>query len=288
VNKLGPVPVGNSNPVRVMGILNLSQESFYKKSIKITKEEITETVKKMEDEGADFIDVGGMSTAPYHFTDISEKIEAKRITDGLKIIQNKTNLPISVDTCRATVAAQSLEFGAEIINDISGLKYDKKMIDVVRIYDPSLVLCAFSKKIVTRNQIAKTRELLKHSINLAKSARISTAKIVLDPAIGFFRKSGKGSFFTKINSNWIQRDLSLLANLKSIRQEQPILVSVSNKSFIGKIMNKKNPLDRLSGSLASEVVAVINGADIIRTHNVRETLGIIRTIKKLSHLDKSL
>jgi dihydropteroate synthase len=150
------------------------------------------------------------------------------------------------------------------------------------------VLCAFSKKIVTRNQIVKTRELLKHSINLAKSARISTTKIVLDPAIGFFRKSGKGSFFTKINSNWIQRDLSLLANLKSIRQEQPILVSVSNKSFIGKIMNKKNPLDRLSGSLASEVVAVINGANIIRTHNIRETLSIIRTIKKLSRLDKSL
>jgi len=126
VNKLGPVPVGDSNPVRVMGILNLSQESFYKKSIKITKQEITETVKEMEDDGADFIDVGGMSTAPYHFTNISEKIEAKRIADGLKIIQNKTNLPISVDTCRASVAAQALEFGAEIINDISGLKYDKK------------------------------------------------------------------------------------------------------------------------------------------------------------------
>ncbi|MFB3114003.1 MAG: dihydropteroate synthase, partial [Nitrosopumilaceae archaeon] len=103
-----------------MGILNVSPESFYKKSIKTKRNEITETVKKMEDQGADFIDVGGMSTAPYLSTIISEKIEAKRIMDAIKIIQNKTNLPISVDTCRASVAVQALELDSEIINDISG------------------------------------------------------------------------------------------------------------------------------------------------------------------------
>ncbi|MCH7941065.1 MAG: dihydropteroate synthase [Thaumarchaeota archaeon] len=271
-----------------MGILNVSPESFYKKSVKTKRNEITETVKKMEDQGADFIDVGGMSTAPYLSTIISEKIEAKRIMDAIKIIQNKTNLPISVDTCRASVAVQALELGSEIINDISGLKYDRQMIDVVRIYEPDLILCAFSKNLVTGNQVKKTKELLKQSLKLAKSSGISSKKIVLDPAIGFFRKIGKGPFFTKINSHWLQRDLSILANLKSIKQNQPLLVSVSNKSFLGKIMNKKNPSDRLPGSLATEVLAVINGADIIRTHNVRETHSIVSIAKKLSRLDKSL
>ena len=288
MNKLASIAVGGSNPVRIMGILNVSPESFYKKSIKTKRNEITETVKKMEDQGADFIDVGGMSTAPYLSTIISEKIEAKRITDAIKIIQNKTNLPISVDTCRASVAVQALELDSEIINDISGLKYDRQMIDVVRIYEPDLILCAFSKNLVTGNQVKKTKELLKQSLKLAKSSGISSKKIVLDPAIGFFRKIGKGPFFTKINSHWLQRDLSILANLKSIKQNQPLLVSVSNKSFLGKIMNKKNPSDRLPGSLAAEVLAVINGADIIRTHNVRETHSIVSIAKKLSRLDKSL
>lgn len=288
MNKLASIAVGGSNPVRIMGILNVSPESFYKKSIKTKRNEITETVKKMEDQGADFIDVGGMSTAPYLSTIISEKIEAKRITDAIKIIQNKTNLPISVDTCRASVAVQALELDSEIINDISGLKYDRQMIDVVRIYEPDLILCAFSKNLVTGNQVKKTKELLKQSLKLAKSSGISSKKIVLDPAIGFFRKIGKGPFFTKINSDWLQRDLSILANLKSIKQNQPLLVSVSNKSFLGKIMNKKNPSDRLPGSLAAEVLAVINGADIIRTHNVKETHSIVSIAKKLSRLDKSL
>ncbi len=288
MNKLGPVPLGDSNPVRIMGILNISPESFYKKSIKTTRQEISETVKKMENQGADFVDVGGMSTAPYISTIISEKTEAKRITDAVKIIQNKTNLPISVDTCRSSVAVQALELGVDIINDISGLKYDRQMIDVLRIYDPSLVLCAFSKKLVRGNQILKTKELLNESLKLAKLAGVSIKKIVLDPAIGFFRKSGKGPFFTKINSEWLERDLSLLVNLKSIKQNQPVLVSVSNKSFIGKIMNKKNPADRLPGSLTAEVVAVINGANIIRTHNIIETRSVVSTVKKLCRLDKSL
>lgn len=288
MNKLASIPVGNSNPVRIMGILNVSPESFYKKSIKTKKNEISETVKKMEEQGANFIDVGGMSTAPYLSTTVSEKTEAKRIIDAITIIQNKTNLPISVDTCRASVAVQALELGVDIINDISGLKYDQKMIDVVRIYEPDLILCAYSKHMVTGNQVIKTKELLKQSMNLAKSVGISSENIVLDPAIGFFRKSGKGHFFTKINSNWLQRDLSILRNLKSIKQSQPLLVSVSNKSFIGKILNKKNPKDRLPGSLAAEVLAVINGADIIRTHNVKETFGLVSITKKLLRLDKSL
>ena len=288
VNKLGSVGVGSSNPVRIMGILNTSPESFYKKSIKTTKQNIKDTIKIMESDGADFIDVGGMSTAPYLSTIISEKTEAKRITNAIKIIQNSSNLPISIDTCRSSVAQRAFEEGAEILNDVTGLKYDSRILKTLEKYNPSVIICAYSNKLVQGNQINVTKKLLKQSLALAKSSKISSKRIVLDPAIGFFRKTGKGSFFTKINSNWISRDLLVLQNLKSIKQGYPILVSVSNKSFIGKILNKPDPSDRLSGSLASEAFSVINGADIIRTHNVKETKDIVTITQRLIRTNKSL
>ena len=242
----------------------------------------------METDGADFIDVGGMSTAPYLSTTVSEKIETKRVLDAVKIIQNASNLPISVDTCRASVAKIVLENGVEIINDISGLKYDPKMIDVIKNYNPSLILCAFSSKTVTGNHITVTKKLFQESLTLAKKAKIPFTRIVLDPAIGFFRKSGKGSFFTKIQSDWLERDLLLIQNLKSVKQHHPILISVSNKSFIGKLLGKENPSDRLFGSIAAEVVSVINGADIIRTHNVSQTKDAVKIASKLSRSHKGL
>ena len=268
VNKLGAIPVGDSNPVRFMGILNTSSESFYKKSISISKQRISDAVYRMEAEGADFIDVGGMSTAPYLATMISEKIEISRIIKAIKIIQQISNLPISVDTCRAGVAKEALELGVDIINDVTGLKHDPRMPKTIEKYCPSLVLCAYSKKIMTGNQLHNVKQLLNESLEIAKSVNIPKTKIVLDPAIGFFRKKGMGDFFTKINSDWFKRDLLILKNLKSIKSGRPILVSVSNKSFIGKILKKENPSDRLFGSLAAEVISVLNGANIIRTHNV--------------------
>ena len=282
VNKLGTVPVGNSNTVRIMGILNTSPESFYKKSISISRQRIVDTVHRMEDEGADFIDVGGMSTAPYLSTMVSEKVEASRIIKAIKIIQRISNLPISVDTCRAMVAREALELGVDIINDVTGLKYDPIMPKIIEKYCPSLVLCAFSKKLTIGNQLLKTKNLLKASLEIAKSANIPRTKIVLDPAIGFFRKKGRGVIFTKINSDWVKRDLLILKNLKSFKLNAPILVSVSNKSFIGKILKKENPTDRLSGSLAAEIVSVLNGADVIRTHNVGQTKNAVAIAQKLS------
>jgi len=283
VSKLGSISVGNSNPVRIMGILNLSPESFFKKSIATNKEMIANKTRQMEEEGADFIDVGGMSTAPYLKTTISQKTESDRITGAIKIIQRLSNLPISVDTCRSEVAKSALELGVDIINDISGLKYDKDMPRIVEKYDPSLVLCAFSKNLIKGNQIIQTRKLLRESITIAKSAHVSDNHIVVDPAIGFFRKKGKGEFFTRINSDWVKRDLLILNNLRLVKLKHPLLVSVSRKSFIGNLLQIKNTDDRLYGSLAAESIAVLNGADIIRTHNVKETRQAITIAQKLSH-----
>ena len=281
MTQIANVGVGGKNPVRIMGILNTSPESFYKKSITTKKNDIKNSIKQMEIEGADFIDIGGMSTAPYLSTIISEKVETRRILDAIKIVQNISNLPISIDTCRSNVAKNALEHGVDIINDISGLKFDKNMKAVISKFNPSLILCAYSSKSVSGNDVILTKKLLSESLKIVKKSNISSKKIVLDPAIGFFRKTGKGKFFTKIKSDWVKRDLSIIKNLKSLKQNYPILISASNKSFIGKILGKENPSDRLFGSIAAETISVIYGADIIRTHNVGATKDAITIASKL-------
>ena len=125
-------------------------------------------------------------------------------------------------------------------------------------------------------------------MSITKKVNFPSSKIVLDPAIGFFRKSGKGQFFTKIRSDWFERDLKVLQNLKSIKQKYPLLISVSNKSVIGRILQKETPSDRLFGSIAAEVVSVLGGADIIRTHNVSETKDAVLVASKLSKRNKGL
>ena len=288
MNKLGQVPVGNSTPVRIMGIINASPESFYKKSVFTKKKEISIIARQMEEEGADFIDVGGMSTAPYLNTMVSEEREIQRITKAIKAIQKVSKLPISVDTCRASVARSAFDHGVEILNDISGLKYDREMLKVLEKYNPSIIVCAFSKKIVKGNQVVQTKKLLHQSTVIAKKAGISQNKIVVDPAIGFFRKKAKGFFFTKINSDWLKRDISIIQNLRSIKLGQPLLISVSRKSFIGSLMNESDPNKRLYGSIAAEMISVLNGADIIRTHNVKATHDAIEIAQKLHFRKKGL
>ena len=108
----------------------------------------------------------------------------------------------------------------------------------------------------------------------------------MDPAIGFFRESGTGLPFTRIRSNWVNRDVSIIQNLRFIKGSFPLLISVSNKSFIGDILLKNDPNDRLFGSLAAELISVMYGADIIRTHNVEATKDILKISKKLAQNSK--
>jgi len=288
MNSLGTVSVGDSNPVRIMGIINTSPESFYKKSVLTDKKAIVKTAKQMEDDGADFIDIGGMSTAPYLKTLISENKEIERITAAIETIQKVSRLSISVDTCRAGVAKAALKMGVEILNDISGLKYDKDMPHILEEYRPSVIVCAFSNNLVTGNQVVKTKSLLKESVTIAKEAKIPNNKIVVDPAIGFFRKKSVSKFSTKIDSDWLKRDILVLQNLRFIKGGHPLLVSVSRKSLVGSLLNVSDPDKRLYGSLAAETICVLNGADIIRTHNVKATRDAIEIAQRLGNLRKGL
>ena len=289
MTKLGNLVVGRKNQISIMGILNISPESFYKNSIKSTKSQISKFVSEMEENGTDIIDIGGMSTAPYLKTIVSEKIESERITKTIKIIQNLSNIPISVDTCRASVAKNALELGVDVINDISGLKYDKNMPKTIEKYNPSLILCSYSKKIVKGDAISETKKLLNESIMIAQHSQISKDKIVIDPAIGFFRRSSdvKNKLpYTKINSDWAERDMEIIKKLKLLKTTFPILVSISNKSFLGKILEKEDPTDRNTGTAIAEMLSIINGASIIRTHNPKITSDVIKFTKALTKKSK--
>ena len=289
MTKLGNLVVGKKNVITIMGILNISPESFYKNSIKSTKSQISKYLSDMEENGANIIDIGGMSTAPYLKTIVSEKIESERITKTIKIIQDLSNIPISVDTCRAKVAKDALDMGIDVINDISGLKYDKNMSKVVEKYNPSLILCSYSNRAVKGNPISITKQLLNESIKIAEHAQISKNKIVLDPAIGFFRRSFdvKNNLpYTKITSDWVQRDVEIIKKLNLLKTTFPILVSISNKSFLGKLLGKEDPADRNTGTAIAEMLSIINGASIIRTHNPKITSDVIKMTKLLTKKSK--
>ena len=289
MTKLGNLTVGRKNEITIMGILNISPESFYKNSVKSTKSQITKYVTQLEESGANIIDIGGMSTAPYLKTLVSEKIESKRVTKTIKIIQNFSNLPISVDTCRASVARDALELGVETINDISGLKFDIKMPHIIEKYSPSVILCAYNPKPVNGNHISITKKLLNQSIKIAQKCNISKNKIVVDPAIGFFRRSSdvKNKLpYTKINSDWVQRDIEIIKNLESLKTNYPILVSISNKSFLGELLAKDDPSDRNIGTVLAEMASILNGASIIRTHNPKITSDVIKMAKSLTKKSK--
>jgi len=284
MTKLGNLVVGRKNEITIMGILNISPESFYKNSVKSSKSQISKTLLEMEENGADIIDIGGMSTTPYLKTIVSEKIESKRITKTIKIIQNLSNIPISVDTCRASVANDALELGVDVINDISGLKYDVNMPKIIEKYNPSVILCSYSKKPAKGNFILETKKFLNESIKIAENIGISKEKIVVDPAIGFFRRSSdvKNKLpYTKINSDWIERDIEIIKKLNSLKSTFPILVSISNKSFLGKLLGKEDPADRNTGTAIAEMLSIINGASIIRTHNPTITSDVIKITKSL-------
>ncbi|MFY3739955.1 MAG: dihydropteroate synthase [Candidatus Nitrosomirales archaeon] len=277
---MGSVPVGDKT--RIMGVINVSPESFYKQSVKVSAREIAKTAEQMEEQGADFIDIGAMSTAPYLKTMISIEKEIERLKHAVRIVKHACSLPISVDTPRSKTAEEALNLGADIINDVTGLKYDSEMARIVADHGASVILSAYEKHIVSGNAVRTTIQALKNSIRIAGNVGIRSNKIIVDPAIGFFRAKGNNPFFTRMKGKWLDRDLILIGRLKDLQiLRKPICISVSRKSFIGKILNIENPGDRLFGSLAAETICALNGAHIIRTHNVSSTVQAVKIAKAL-------
>ena len=259
---------------RVMGVINVSPESFFKGSIRQREDELIETALKMLEDGASFIDIGAKSTAPYLENQIPVEEEIRRALWALSILRDNVDVPISIDTTNAKVAEEAIKVGADIINDISGLKGDPKMVEVAREYNVPLILCAHKDVEDFSNPVHEVINALQESLQIAYKNNIEKEKITIDPAIGFLRPK---------YPPWYEWDSKVIANLNLLKVfGLPILIGVSRKSFIGAITGRRNPIERLAGSLGATAIAVWNGANIIRTHDVKETLDAI----KIAHFIK--
>lgn len=247
-----------------MGVINLSPESFYRGSVAVADSDIEQVVSNFEEDGADFIDIGAASTAPkniYGTASVSVEEEVRRIGFAMKIITNITDLPISVDTTSSVVAEMALDMGAALINDVSGLQEDSEMAGLVASRDVPVILMASCG--LPCKSVRSSLDTLKKSYKIALDEEISRKKIILDPGIGFGKETDV--------------DCKILHNLnKFLALGQPLLVGVSRKAFIGELVGTKNPAERLTGSIAATAIAVYNGANVIRSHDIKDTKEAIR------------
>lgn len=273
VSHLAGLSVGDRAPVRVMAVLNVSPESFYAGSVQTSLDRLAETAQAMASAGADIIDIGAMSTAPYRKTHISVQEEIARLARAVEAVTSRVTVPVSADTQRSQAAEAALAAGARIINDVSGLKRDPAMAALIARASAGVILMASEAVPCTGAPLERIRTALQESLQLAEQAGVPQDHIVLDPGIGFFRQPG---------IPWDEWDCTVLRELSSLRALGfPLLVGVSRKSFIGKILHQPNAADRLFGSLACAAIAVYNGAHIIRAHDVRETVEVVRLAERL-------
>lgn len=255
----------------VVGILNVTPDSFADGGEYFSLEDAVKHAISMEKEGADIIDIGGESTRP-GAKPVSLQEEMNRVIPVIEQLADKISVPISIDTYKSEIARKALDLGVVMVNDVSALRGDKKLADVVVEYD--VPICLMHMKGKPRNMqinpvyddvVREIRDFLEERTDYALSCGIKKENIIIDPGIGFGKRTGKG---TEDNCEILRR----LSELKAL--EYPILVGASRKTFICNACGggKQLPVnDRLEGGLAATCLAVVNGADIVRVHDVSET-----------------
>jgi dihydropteroate synthase len=244
----------------LMGVLNVTPDSFSDGGLFFDKNKAISHGLRMAEEGADIIDIGGESTRPGS-KPLELEEELGRVIPVIESIAKEVDVPISIDTYKSTVAQRAIESGAEIINDISGLHFDPDLARVAAKQDVPLVLMhirgtpeTMQKNIRYDSLFSEILLYLKDSIQRAESAGLDPHQIIIDPGIGF----GKS----------LEDNLLIIKNLFEFRVlGKPILLGTSRKTFIGKILNAE-VTDRLEGTLSSIAIGVLNGAHIIRSHDV--------------------
>lgn len=277
---LADVPIGGGLPVAVMGVLNVSPESFYAGSVQPDLDSLVRAAEAMVKAGAALIDVGARSTAPYRSTDVPEADEQARLGRAVDALARRLPVPVSADTTRPAAARAALEAGARVLNDVSGLD-DPAMAALARTHDAGVVIMASPASLRPappggdeRPAPAPTvKRCLAEGLERARAAGIAAERVVLDPGLGFFRHASIASH------RW---DLAVLAGLDDLLAlGRPLCVGVSRKSFIGAVTGRASPEERLAGSLAATTVAVLHGAALIRTHDVAATLDAIRVAEAI-------
>lgn len=263
---------------KIMGILNVTPDSFYDGGKFNTKDKIKEKVEQMISEGADIIDLGAESTRPGSER-ISEKEELKRLLPALEIIKKiDDNIIISIDTYKSKIAKKTLEKGADIINDISGFNFDKNMPDIVSRYNAGIILMHIkgTPKNMQKNPyyedvIEEIYNYFIEKIDIAEKNSIKHDNIVIDPGIGFGKR-------LKDNTEIIRR----LKEFKSLGS--PLLMGLSRKSFLNQLTGRKVS-NRLAGTLAANTISLLNGANILRVHDIKETRDLINTFEGINNED---
>ena len=260
----------------IMGILNLTPDSFSGDGLLRGGDlGIASLAQKLVSDGADVVDVGGESTRP-GAKRVSVKEEIKRVCPVVKAIRKKIQAPISIDTYKPEVAKSALDSGADIINDVTGLR-DRRMAKLAAKYKAAVVImhmrgtpknmCKFTKYDSLIDDIINS---LKDSVRIARDAGISNNKIIIDPGIGFAKT--------------FEQNLEILRRLAEFKAlGLPIMVGTSRKAFIGKILDK-SPQERIFGTVASCLVAFRNGANIVRVHDikqVRQALDVSQRIRNI-------
>ncbi len=244
-----------------MGILNVTPDSFFDGGRYFNLQKAVDHAFRLIDEGADILDIGGESTRP-GAEPVSIDEELRRVIPVIEALTKRISIPISIDTYKARVAEEAIQAGATIVNDISGLRFDPEMPSVVSKYRVPVVIMHIkgTPKDMQKNPhyealIPEIIEYLRKSIVIAKQAGVDENMIIIDPGIGFGKLP--------------EHNLQIIKNLREFSNlGKPILIGVSRKSFIGKILNDAPPDERLEGTAAAVAASVLNGANIVRVHDV--------------------
>lgn len=258
-----------SQKTYIMGILNVTPDSFSDGGQFFDKSSAVKRALQMVKEGADIIDIGGESTRPGS-DPVPLEEELKRTIPLIEVLIKESNVPISIDTYKSDVAKRALDAGASMVNDISGLRFDPLMKSVVAQYKVPVVIMHIKgkpkdmqKDTVYKDLLLEIITYLKNSIDMAIKAGISEDKIIIDPGIGF------GKTF--------EHNLEIIHNLQGFTVlEKPILIGPSRKAFIGKILGDAPPGERLEGTAAAVAISIMNGANIIRVHDVKEMARVAK------------
>ena len=248
----------------VMGILNVTPDSFSDGARFFDLDAAIKHGMEMAEQGADIIDVGGESTRPGADT-VSADEEIQRTEPVIRELSKRIDIPLSIDTTKADVARRALDAGAEIVNDISALRADPEMVDVAVSYQAPVVLMHMLGSSKTMQQdicydsiIEDITDFLKERIDFAINNGVERNKIIIDPGIGFGKSVGNDNFE-------IIREMRSFASLGL-----PVLVGPSRKAFIGRLLDAEVD-ERDIGTLATVSIAIHNGANIVRVHNVAQT-----------------
>ncbi|MCX7872687.1 MAG: dihydropteroate synthase [Verrucomicrobiae bacterium] len=271
--------INYGNRAVVMGIVNVTPDSFFDGGRYFDKERAVERIYELVEHGADIIDIGGESTRP-GAEEVSEGEELRRVIPVIEAVASKIRVPISIDTMKPVVAKAALEAGACIVNDVGANRDNALMWEVAAQSGAAYVIMhmkgtprTMQMNPVYEDVVAEVDGFFRDRIGHVKAAGVREDSIVLDPGIGF----GKT----------VEHNLLLLRNLSVyVKFGMPLLIGVSRKSFIGRVLNL-DVKDRMIGSVACELFAWLNGAAIIRTHNVKETLQAIRMVESILYVTRS-